>query len=346
MRLHTTICHVLPVWHHVFPTSCADCNPFRLHGHTSIWSRTRLLLAHCPSWAIRNRAITRSRWQTRGCSGHWAAAKTRIIISDCVHTPYCLMPIADHHLPQYAPLVRKLALQLLARLPASVALDDLIQAGLMGLLDAMRRYEATADAQFETYATARIRGAMMDELRSQDWLPRSVRSKARQIERAVSQLEQHLLRAPTDAEVAAELGVPLAEYHALLYDARGVQIVHAEDMAHDDGDSESGLYRHAGMDSGHSTACPGTDPVTALLTSDLRRILIEALDALPEREQLLLSLCFEQGLNLKEVGAVLGVTEARVCQLRAQATLRIRAYLAEHSWQGLPRDLDLAQVMG
>ncbi|MGE8590688.1 MAG: sigma-70 family RNA polymerase sigma factor, partial [Alcaligenes sp.] len=140
------------------------------------------------------------------------------------------MPHADDSLVEYAPLVRKLALQLLARLPASVELDDLIQAGMIGLLDAVRRYQETADAQFETYATTRIRGAMLDELRGQDWLPRSVRTKARKIEQAIQQLEQRLMRAPSEAEIAAQLEMPIEEYQSLLHDAQGVQIVHYEDF--------------------------------------------------------------------------------------------------------------------
>lgn len=246
------------------------------------------------------------------------------------------MPNAEESLVQYAPLVRKLALQLLARLPASVQLDDLVQAGMIGLLDAIRRYQENPDAQFETYATARIRGAMLDELRSQDWLPRSVRSKSRRIETAIQRQEQLLMRAPSEAEIAAELGVPLTEYRDMLADAQGIQILHYEDFGRD------------GESDGQWVDAPAGDqatPLDSLLASDLRRALIEAINALPEREKLLMSLCYEQGLNLKEIGAVLNVTEARVCQLRSQATARIRAYLKEQAWQQLPSDVHLAQVV-
>ncbi|BDC28728.1 Sigma-F factor [Bordetella parapertussis] len=219
------------------------------------------------------------------------------------------MPNPEDSLVQYAPLVRKLALQLLARLPSSVQLDDLVQAGMIGLLDAVRRYQESPDAQFETYATARIRGAMLDELRSQDWLPRSVRSKSRRIETAIQRKEQELMRAPSEGEIAEELGVPLAEYQGMLADAQGVQILHYEDF-NTDGDSDSPWAE---------SSAEHADPLDALLAGDLRRALIDAIDGLPEREKLLLSLCYEQGLNLKEIGAVLNVTEARVCQLRAQA---------------------------
>jgi len=249
------------------------------------------------------------------------------------------MTHAEDSLVQYAPLVRKLALQLLARLPASVQLDDLIQAGMIGLLDAIRRYQESPDAQFETYATARIRGAMLDELRSQDWLPRSVRSKSRRIETAIQRQEQARMRPPTESEIADELGLPLTEYREMLADAQGIQIVHYEDFSRD-GDAGDGNWQ----DLASGERDQGT-PLDSLLAGDLRRALIAAIDALPEREKLLMSLCYEQGLNLKEIGAVLNVTEARVCQLRSQATARIRAYLKEQAWQHLPAEAHLAQVI-
>lgn len=246
------------------------------------------------------------------------------------------MPYADDSLVRYAPLVRKLALQLLARLPASVQLDDLIQAGMIGLLDAARRYQETPDAQFETYATARIRGAMLDELRSQDWLPRSVRSKGKRIEAAIQRKEHELMRPPSEGEIADELELPLEEYQAMLNDARGIQILHYDDIGSNDPDERG--WRDVPADS-------SGDPLDALLTGDLRRALVNAIETLPEREKLVLSLCYEQGLNLKEIGAVLEVTEARVCQLRSQATARIRARLKEDAWHHLPAEPHLAQVL-
>ncbi|WYX08295.1 RNA polymerase sigma factor FliA [Achromobacter xylosoxidans] len=252
------------------------------------------------------------------------------------------MPHADDSLVEYAPLVRKLALQLLARLPASVELDDLIQAGMIGLLDAVRRYQETADAQFETYATTRIRGAMLDELRGQDWLPRSVRA-ARKIEQAIQSLEQRLMRAPTEAEIAQQMEIPLNEYQTLLHDAQGVQIVHYEDFATEP-DTGSG----SGQTDWTATLNHGVasgNPLDSLLAGDFRQALIHAIDSLPDREKLLLSLCYEQGLNLKEIGAIMNVTEARVCQLRSQATARIRAKLREQAWQDLPQEGQIAQII-
>ncbi|MFO0153244.1 MAG: sigma-70 family RNA polymerase sigma factor, partial [Burkholderiales bacterium] len=144
---------------------------------------------------------------------------------------------------QYAPLVRKLAHHLLAKLPANVEIDDIIQAGLIGLMDAVSRYEETAGAQFETYATQRIKGAMLDELRAADWLPRSIRKNQRTIESAISKLQQKLKRAPTEAEIAIEMGISIAEYHDMLTEARGLQLVHLEDFSDNEGDDEY-LDRH------------------------------------------------------------------------------------------------------
>jgi RNA polymerase sigma factor for flagellar operon FliA len=248
------------------------------------------------------------------------------------------MSTIEVSLAHYAPLVRKLALQLVSRLPASVELDDLIQAGMIGLLDALNRYEEKPDAQFETYATTRVRGAMLDELRSQDWLPRSVRTKSKRIGQAIAKLEQQLMRAPLESEIAAQLDMPIESYHALLSDAQGVQIVHYEDFGTDG-------VPEPGNGSGALDAHLSGDPLDALLASDLRQTVLEAIEALPEREKLVLSLLFEQHMNLKEIGAVMNISEARVCQIRTQATVRIRSYLAEMSWQSLPRSMDLSQVI-
>lgn len=222
---------------------------------------------------------------------------------------------------QYAPLVRRQALQMLARLPASVELDDLMQAGMMGLLDAVRRYQQMADAQFETYAITRIRGSMLDELRSQDWLPRSVRSKSRQIENAVAQLRQRLMTEPTDEEIAAELELSLDDYHDLLEDAAGVQIVSYEDLNFRNEDPGGDV-----LDFLHSDE-HNDNPLDLLMSGELRSALIQALDTLPEREKLLFALQFQEDLNQKEIAAVMEITEGRVSQLRSQAIARIRSHL-------------------
>ena len=238
------------------------------------------------------------------------------------------MPLSEDQLiARHAPLVRRQALALIGKLPASVELDDLMQAGMMGLLDAVRRYQQQADAQFETYAITRIRGAMLDELRTQDWLPRSVRAKARSIEDAIQTLRHRLLRPATETEIAEEMGMDLADYQILLEEARGVQVLMYEDLAQhrEDQDSEGVLDSAAHSQDGN--------PLDWLMREGLRAVLIEAIRNLPEREQLLLSLQFEQDLNQKEIAAVLEITEGRVSQLRSQAVARIRAWLSSHSWE-------------
>lgn len=219
---------------------------------------------------------------------------------------------------QYAPLVRRLAHQMIARLPANVELDDLIQAGMMGLMDAVGRFEESQGVAFEAYAASRIRGAMLDELRAGDWLPRSARKSQRDIENAVHRLEGRLKRAPSEVEIARELAVPVAEYQEMLNDARGAQLVYFDDLGRD-GEGEDYLERHV--------ADAGADPSGILRDARFRGALVTAIDELPEREKLLMSLYYDEDMNLKEIGAVLGVTESRVCQLHSQAVARLRAKL-------------------
>jgi RNA polymerase sigma factor for flagellar operon FliA len=215
---------------------------------------------------------------------------------------------------QYAPLVKRIAYHLMAKLPASVQVEDLVQNGMLGLLDAIGRFEEGMGAQFETYAVQRIRGAMLDGLRENDWLPRGVRREMRRVEAAIQQLEHQYGRAPTEAELAASLGMPLPEYQALLQEARGHQLVYLEDLGSDD---EQYLERNI------ASATP--DPLAALEDAGMRTALVAAVQTLPEREQMVMSLYYEEELNLREIGEVLGVTESRVCQLHSQAIARLRA---------------------
>jgi RNA polymerase sigma factor FliA len=219
-------------------------------------------------------------------------------------------------LTKYAPLVRRLGLQLVAKMPASVDLDDLIQAGMIGLLDAAGRYKEDQGAQFETYASQRIRGAMLDELRSNDWLPRSLRRTSREVETAVHKVEQ------SEAEIAGQLQMPLDEYQSMLQDLHGSQLIYYEDFDRS-ADDEPFLDRYC-VD--HS------DPLSALLDDSLRSALVEAIDRLPDREKLLMSLYYERGMNLREIGAVMEVSESRVCQLHSQAVARLRTRLREMAW--------------
>jgi len=225
-------------------------------------------------------------------------------------------------LTQYAPLVRRLALQLIAKLPASVDLDDLIQAGMIGLMDAAGRYKEDQGAQFETYASQRIRGSMLDELRNNDWLPRSMRKTSREVEHAVHEVEQQLGRAPLEAEIAGHMKLPLDEYQTLLQELHGSQLIYYEDFDRG-GDDEPFLDRFC---------VDRADPLSSLLDEHLRAALIDAIERLPDREKLLMSLYYEQGLNLREIGAVMEVSESRVCQLHSQAVTRLRARLRELTW--------------
>ena len=221
----------------------------------------------------------------------------------------------DQLVQRFAPLVKRIAYHLMARLPSSVQVDDLVQNGMLGLLDAINRFEAGMGAQFETYAAQRIRGAMLDGLRENDWLPRSLRRDFRRIEMAIAQLEQQHGRAPSEQELAAALDMTLADYQKMLQDARGHQLISFEDLV-EDGD-EDFLERHL---TDHSA-----EPSKILEDESLRRLLVDGIEALPEREKLMMALYYEQDLNLREIGEVMGVTESRVCQLHTQVVARLRA---------------------
>ena len=221
---------------------------------------------------------------------------------------------------QYSPLVRRLAHQMIAKLPANVEVDDLIQVGLIGLTDALSRFDAEQGVQFETFATQRIRGAMLDELRGADWLSRGTRKQQRDIESAVHKLEQRLGRAPQESEIAKEMGMSLGDYQEMLGKVRGTQLIYLEDMSGEDGDNDY-LDRHV--------ADEGNDPLSLLQDHRMRHALVEAIKNLPEREQYVMSMYYEQDMNLKEIAAVLGVTESRVCQLHSQSIARLRVKLRE-----------------
>ncbi|MFJ2990560.1 RNA polymerase sigma factor FliA [Collimonas sp. NPDC087041] len=227
-------------------------------------------------------------------------------------------------LAKYAPLVRRLALQLVAKLPASVELDDMIQAGMLGLLDAANRYQENQGAQFETYASQRIRGAMLDELRANDWLSRGLRQSSRSVDAAVQALEQKLARAPSEREIAQAMNLSLEEYQHLLQEIHGSQLVYYEDQ-------ESGSNENSFLDrqASGSDRANHNDPLEHMLESGMRHMLVEAIAQMPDRERLLLSLYYEQEMNLREIGAVLEVSQSRVCQLHSQAISRLRVRLNE-----------------
>ena len=216
----------------------------------------------------------------------------------------------------HAPLVKKIALHLLARLPASVQLDDLMQAGMIGLLEAAQRYSFTKGATFETYAGIRIRGAMVDEIRKGDWVPRSVYRNGRRVAQAIKAVENRLGREAQDAEVAEELGMGLSEYHTTLSDSNSGRLFSLDEL------NESGELPIEQTET-------SDNPLDGLASDSFRSNLVAAIEQLPDREKLVLSLYYQEELNLKEIGAVLGVSESRVSQIHSQAALRLRGRLSE-----------------
>ncbi|EMH4162234.1 RNA polymerase sigma factor FliA [Pluralibacter gergoviae] len=225
---------------------------------------------------------------------------------------------------RYIPLVRHEALRLQVRLPANVELDDLIQAGGIGLLNAVERFDALQGTAFTTYAVQRIRGAMLDELRSRDWAPRSVRRNAREVAQAIGQLEQQLGRSASESEVARQLGISIEEYRQMLLDTNNSQLFSWDEWRDEHGDSIEPVTDEMQRD----------NPLHLLMESNLRQRVMEAIEALPEREQLVLTLYYQEELNLKEIGAVLEVGESRVSQLHSQAIKRLRGRLARSRGEG------------
>ncbi|OGT04049.1 MAG: RNA polymerase sigma factor FliA [Gallionellales bacterium RBG_16_57_15] len=221
----------------------------------------------------------------------------------------------DQCVREHAHLVKRIAHQMMSRLPLSVQIDDIIQAGMIGLLDAASRYDELHGAQFETYASQRIRGAMLDELRAADWLPRSLRRDMRRIETAISQLQQKLGKPPNETEIAEQLEMPLAEYQHMLQESRGAQLVYYEDF-HEEGQEDFFERFESGKDA---------DPMELLHDERFKAELAHAIEGLPERERMVMGMIYEQEMNLSEIGEVFGVSESRVSQLHSQAVARLRS---------------------
>ena len=222
---------------------------------------------------------------------------------------------------KHAALVKRIAYHLMSRLPPSVQADDLIQAGMIGLLEASRNYDASQGASFETYAGIRIRGAMLDEIRRTDWTPRSVHRKARQVAEAVREIENLEGRDARDVEVAEKLGIDLHEYHRILQDATGCRVFSIDDAGVNGDDAPQPV-----------ADAPRNEPLDSLHNSDFKAALAEAISNLPERERLVMAMYYDEELNLREIGDVLGVSESRVCQIHGQALIRLRARMTE--WTG------------
>lgn len=222
----------------------------------------------------------------------------------------------DELVTRHAPLVKRIAYHLLSRLPASVEVDDLIQAGMIGLLEAASNFRAGQGAGFETYASIRIRGAMIDQMRQGAWAPRSVSRQLRELAAAVNRVESRLGREAQAAEIAEEMGIDINDYYDLLSDTAAVRLVSLEQA----GDS--------GMEFSDEDDSADT-PLRELEDEGLQRALATQIEALPEREKLVMALYYDQGLNLKEIGEVLEVSESRVCQIHSQAVLRLKGRLGD-----------------
>jgi len=224
---------------------------------------------------------------------------------------------SDALIIEHAPLVKRIVYHMVTRLPATVAVDDLTQAGMIGLLEASRHYDPTQGASFETYAGIRIRGAILDEVRKNDWAPRSVYKKARTISEAVRQIENREGRDARDLEVAEELGVSIEEYNQMLQDASGQRLTSFDEVS---GQDEALLIGASGDTS---------EPFDGVQNGHFRKALAEAIAGLPERERLVMALYYDEELNLREIGEVLGVTESRISQIHSQAILRLRARMTD-----------------
>lgn len=226
----------------------------------------------------------------------------------------------DKLIMEYAPLIRFIAQKIAIRLPSNIELDDLISSGVIGLMDAIEKYDPSRDNKFKTYAEFRIRGAILDELRSQDWVPRSVRDKAKLLDRKTIELEAELGRSPDDEEVAERLGISMDEFYDLVNQVRPVSILSIDEQQTFSNVDKKSIFNLL-------EGCKLNNPYSQLNMKTVKKIIVEAIEELPERQRLVLSLYYYEDLNLKEIGKVLRVTESRVSQLHAQATQKLRVRL-------------------
>lgn len=229
----------------------------------------------------------------------------------------------DKLIMEYAPLIKFIAQKIAVRLPSHIELDDLISSGVIGLMDAIEKYDPARDNKFKTYAEFRIRGAILDELRAQDWVPRSVRDKAKLLDRTIVNLEAELGRNPSDEEIAGRLNMNMDEYFDLVNQVRPVSV-----LSIDEASTFSSVDKMSILNLLES--CKINNPFNQLNLKSIKGIVTKAIEDLPERQRLVLSLYYYEDLNLKEIGKILRVTESRVSQLHAQAITRLRAKLTAH----------------
>lgn len=233
----------------------------------------------------------------------------------------------DKLIIEYSPLIKFIAQKIAARLPSSIELDDLMSAGVIGLMDAIDKYDPTRDNKFKTYAEFRIRGAILDELRAQDWVPRSVRDKAKLLDRTIQQLEASLGRSATDEEICDKLQISMDEFHDLINQVRPVSLISIDDNTTFNNNDKKSILNLL-------ESCKLANPHNQLTIKSIKEVVASAIEELPEKQRLVLSLYYYEDLNLKEIGQVLEVTESRVSQLHAQAVTRLRAKLTAHFEKG------------
>ena len=223
---------------------------------------------------------------------------------------------------EHMPLIRYIVNRIAVRLPSHIDLDDLQSTGVIGLMDAIEKYDPSKNCKFKTYAEFRIKGAILDQLRSMDWVPRSVRQKGRKLEAAYSDVELRLGRAATQEEVADSLGLEINKLHGLIHQVRGISLVNLEDVRGNDPDSDrAGTFADVLED---PTA---PNPFAALKDLESKQVIADTIGTLPDKERLVVSLYYYDDLNMKEIGNILGITESRVCQIHTKAVLRLRSKL-------------------
>ena len=222
---------------------------------------------------------------------------------------------------RYSPMIKYVANRIAMRLPPHIEVDDLISVGVLGLMDAISKYDSSRGAKFKTYAEFRVRGAILDELRAMDWVPRSIRQKASSVDKVVQSLQVKLSRSPEDEEVAKEMGISLEQFHTTLNETKSIPVFSLDDLgiAKDSGEQQSLLDCLAGK--------ADADPQTQIRLTELKEIIAKAIDTLPEKERLMVSLYYYEELTMKEIGAVLEITESRVSQIHSKAVYRLRTKL-------------------
>jgi RNA polymerase sigma factor for flagellar operon FliA len=223
---------------------------------------------------------------------------------------------------EHTPLIRYIVNRIAVRLPSHIDLDDLHNTGVIGLMDAIEKYDPDKNCKFKTYAEFRIKGAILDQLRSLDWVPRSVRQKSRRLERAYGEVEQRLGRSASEDEVADSLGLQIDKFHELLNQVRGISLVNLEEIRGNGGDGDRpGTFADVIED------VNSENPFASLKLTETKQVIADTIASLPEKERLVISLYYYEDLNMKEIGNILGITESRVCQIHTKSVLRLRGKL-------------------